>query len=156
MKDIREIYPNCVVTSEWGDEYFERQGDYDPLLESFEYEILLKIDDNDYSGDSRLILRDKNKYGILIFGWGSCSGCDALLACESYEEIESLRQYLKDSIKWFDSPEELLQFMKTHDWKGDFSWWSARSELEEFIKKSIKLLKKIIRKHEKISFYSKD
>ena len=57
---------------------------YQPLLESFG-EILLKVDDEDYSGDSRLIFKKGEMYGFLIFGWGSCSGCDWLQGCNSYE-----------------------------------------------------------------------
>ena len=65
--------------------------DYRPMIDSFGYEILLQVDDKDYQGDSRLLFRDVSRYGILIFGWGSCSGCDSLQACESLEDVEKLR-----------------------------------------------------------------
>ena len=63
MRPITEVYSD--------ESYF---GDYQPLLESFEYDILLQIDDNDYQGDSRLLFKDGDRFGILTFGWGSCSG----------------------------------------------------------------------------------
>lgn len=126
MKDIREIYPDedsgwfCI-------------GDYQPLLKSFGYPILLQVDDDDYQGDSRLIFQDGSKYGLLIFGWGSCSGCDSLQGCNSYEEVDALRNGLLNDIKWFGSASSMLEYLNTHDWEGDYSWRDekARQFVEE-------------------------
>lgn len=55
---------------------------YDPILNDLG-KVLFKLDEGSYSGDTRLIYTDSNsRYGILTFGWGSCSGCDALQSCE--------------------------------------------------------------------------
>lgn len=137
-KDIREVYPDAQ------DKYgFCAPANYDPLLESFGYEILLQVDDKDYQGDSRVLYRDGTRYGLLIFGWGSCSGCDALQACGSYEEIEELRKELHDGIRWFDSAEEALKYFEEHDWEGDFYW--NDDETKRFINEGIALLRKEVK-----------
>ena len=134
MKPIKEVYPPSKTQ-----EFFEVY-DYNPLLKSMGYEILLKVDDEDYQGDSRLILKNQSSYGILIFGWGSCSGCDALQGCKNYQDVEDLRNELNQSIKWLDSASECIKYIKAHDWKMDFSWHSK--EMNEFLKKAEKLLEK--------------
>ena len=140
MKPIKEIYPPSSV---FGDDYFYISSDYGPMLESMGYEIMLKVDDEDYQGDSRILFKNGNARGILIFGWGSCSGCDALQACESYEEVEELRDNLHRSIKWFDSAEDCLNHMETHDWELQFSWHC--DEMKEFLTKAKKMLKEEIK-----------
>jgi hypothetical protein len=132
MKDIREVYD----ASESG--YFYAY-DYSPLLESFGYEIVVQIDEHNYQGDSWLLFRDDNRYGYLCFGWGSCSGCDALQACGSYQEIEALQHELYNAILWFDSLDETLQWFYTHDWEGDYSW--SRGEQQQFRTEAINYLK---------------
>lgn len=96
---------------------------YQPILNSFGH-IIIQIDDQKHSGDSRILYLDEsyslNKYGILVFGWGSCSGCDALQSCESFEEIDSLIVELNNKILWFDSKSLALNYFLSHDWKGDF------------------------------------
>ena len=132
MKDIREVYD---PDQSWG------WGSYDPMLESMGYEIKVQVDDCDYQGDSRLLLKDGERYGILIFGWGSCSGCDALQACESIEEVGELRDELNDDIRWFNSKQEAVQFFKEHDWRGDWLYWSYnRDELRQYIIQSLGVL----------------
>ena len=138
MKDIKEVYPNLEVEDEFGYDFFERESDYKPLLESFGYEILLQVDDEGYQGDSRLIFRDGDKYGLLIFGWGSCSACDALRACESYEEIDNLRHGLLNDIRWFNSAKEILDYITRHDWTLEFCWYS--DEFKMFIEKAKEIL----------------
>lgn len=136
-KPIKEIYPK----HEWDIEHkdgFTEQSDYNPLLESLGHEILLKMDDEDYQGDSRILFKNGNSYGLLIFGWGSCSGCDALQACQSWKELEDLRNQLVNDIKWFDSSEDCLKYVKSHNWEGDFSWHAK--ETKEFVSKSVKIL----------------
>ena len=128
MKDIKEIYPD-----------YDKDGwissDYSLLLESFGYEKLLQVDDNDYQGDSRVLYKNNGQYGFLTFGWGSCSGCDALQACNSLEEVDQLRKELRNQIIW-KSHDEMLRYMKEHDWKGDYGY------SPEFVEKSIEILEK--------------
>lgn len=89
MKPISDVYPDA---GEYG--YFGVY-DYGPLIESIGHEVLVKVDDDDYQGDSNVLFRRADgAFGYLNFGWGSCSGCDALQACDSYEDLESLRNSL--------------------------------------------------------------
>jgi hypothetical protein len=127
MKPIADVY-------EAGTRYF---SGYQPLLDSFEYEILYQVDDEDYQGDSRIIFKDGDRYGVLIFGWGSCSGCDAMEACDSIEDVEKLRTELHDTIRW-GALEETIQYFKAHDWNGDFSYHAKETKI--FIEKGLKLL----------------
>lgn len=131
MTPIREVYP---PESDGSDPYFGG-ADYGPMLRSMGYEVLLEVSDNDYSGDSRLLYRDGGRIGYLMFGWGSCSGCDALQACSSYEDAEGLRADLHRGIKWFDSPADALTWVCAHDWDLDVG------SSGEFVEKAVALLK---------------
>lgn len=137
MKPINEVYPEHAADEARGESFYG-PADYGPLLESMEYEILLQKDDSDYQGDSRLLLRDGDRYGVLVFGWGSCSGCDALQACDSMKDIEALRTSLANSITWFDSKAACRGYFETHDWSGDFSYGS--DETKQFITEGKQLL----------------
>lgn len=118
MVDVKRLYKNANT------------GDYQPMIEAFGT-IVLQIDEDDYQGDSWVLYRDFNygnnfdvpgfKIGYLEFGWGSCSGCDALQACDSLDEIQELADELEQSIKWFDTEEEALDWFINHDWEGDWS-----------------------------------
>jgi thioredoxin-related protein len=134
VKSIKEVYPYCESNDEYS--WFDSPYDYTPMLDSFGFEKLLQVDDSDYQGDSRVLYKDDNRYGILIFGWGSCSGCDALQGCESFKELEDLQKELFDQIKWFESKEELLKYLTTHDWEGDYCWHAE--ETRDFVMKCIK------------------
>lgn len=123
MKNIQEVYPDF--------EYCE--SDYTPMLDSFGYEKLLQVDDDDYQGDSRILYRNGEQYGLLIFGWGSCSGCDALQDCNSLEEIDTLRLSLHESIVW-RTAQEMRDYLEQHDWQGDYAY------SPEFVEKAKELL----------------
>ena len=95
--------------------------DYDPMLKAFG-KIVIQVDDHDYQGDSRLLYDEYGRIGYLMFGWGSCSGCDALQACDTIDEVQELCDELQDSIKWFDDKKSALEWFENHDWEGDFSY----------------------------------
>ena len=140
MHPIEELYPDASYPY-----------DYRPMLESIG-EILLQVDDHDYQGDSRVlyhnpaslsdlhsIVGSSDEYGILIFGWGSCSGCDSLQSCTSHAEIEELRTSLMQGIQHF-SREECIQYLQHHDWEGDFH---NGDETREFVEKALLILEQL-------------
>lgn len=87
LTDIKRLYP---------DNYY---WDYQPLLNLLG-EIVIQEDEEGYQGDSFILYKKDDQYGYLNFGWGSCSGCDALQACTSIEEVHSLAETLNSDIHW--------------------------------------------------------
>ena len=130
IKNAEEIYPR-----EDGEFPYYLSG-YTPILEEFG-EILLRVDEDAWQGDTLVLYEKDGKYGWLRFGWGSCSGCDALQGCSSYKEIQELIDSLESSVQWFESKKEAIKFFKTHDWEGDYD---NGEEQQEFVRKAIALL----------------
>lgn len=104
---------------DYGWYYFD--GGYGTLVDSFEVETLLEEHDHDYQGDSYYLLKNGHQFGLLAFGWGSCSGCDALQAASSHAEVVALRDRLWESIEWM-TPEELAHYVENKDF--DTEWYS--------------------------------
>lgn len=97
-----------------GDFYY--MSDYGQLLESFEYEMICEAHDDDYQGSSLHIFKNGDEYGFLTFGWGSCSGCDALQDCHSKAEVTDLRNSLHKDIIWKGSRAEMNAYLDGKDW----------------------------------------
>jgi thioredoxin-related protein len=133
MKKIIEAHPNVFKNGR-----YDGLNAYEDIIDTFEYETILQVDDQDYQGDSRILLKDGDRYGLLIFGWGSCSGCDALQACETIEELDSLQESLYNSIIWYDSANEMYDFLKNRDWEVQSCWY--RQETKDFLQKVLDLL----------------
>jgi hypothetical protein len=113
----RTTYPG----REEADGSFNQVSNYGPMIVAFG-EIVLQVDDSDYQGDSRILYRRVGgQFGWLQFGWGSCSGCDALQGCDSYDDLQKLMDSTRESITWWDSAQEALDFFLKHDWEGDYS-----------------------------------
>ena len=128
MNTAKEIYPD--YEGGYG------PSDYGPMLDSFG-PVLLRVDDEDYQGDSRVLYKDGDRYGLLIFGWGSCGGCDALQACDTREEVDALIRELHEKVQWMSGP-EMLSYFQTHDWEGDYSYHAE--ETRRFVKEGTELL----------------
>ena len=131
---------------------FERLWDYQPILKLFG-EIILQVDDNDYHGDSRVIYKfrgdeeNEYKYGYLQFGWGSCSGCDALKACRTVHEVEDLIDMLDRQTIRFSNAQEALEYFENHDWEGDYSYHTEKQK--EFVKRATRLFRSLARKEKR-------
>ena len=137
MKTAIELYPEYASDEkEWG--YFCSPSNYQPILDEFG-EILVQVDDEDSAGDSRVLYRDDSRFGWLQFGWGSCSGSDALQGCSNMKEVQELIDSLQSEIEWFDSQEEAIKFFETHDWEGDYSW--REDKQKEFVQRSLGILR---------------
>lgn len=120
MKPIQDVYPDMG-------ENFYGPCDYAPLLESMGT-IVARVDQDDYQGDSWVLFRDGDRFGYLQFGWGSCSGCDALQSCSNYYEIETLRDSLVTQIRW-GTRGETVAYLRAID--PEVSW--APAELSSFV-----------------------
>jgi uncharacterized protein (TIGR02996 family) len=97
---MRPITENMV--SEYG-----ANIDYNELIATFEYTQILEDIQGDYQGTVYVLLQDGERLGILIYSYGSCSGCDGLQACESLKDLVDLQKELYESIKWYNNKNEL-------------------------------------------------
>lgn len=85
-----------------------------------------------YQGDTAAVLQVGTDYGYLSFGWGSCSGCDALEAAYGDEaEVQKVFDDLCRSIVWFDSLEGVKQHIKSRELANDYNCFST-SDWKEF------------------------
>ena len=128
MRPITEVYTDLFDADDR--DCFCSPYDYRPLLESIGHEILVQVDEENYQGDSYLLFRrEDGAYGFLEFGWGSCSGCDALQATQSVKEIEELRDRLVASISWHPDAAAALAHLNAD--KGD-QWYGSEDPYEDF------------------------
>lgn len=124
----------------------EYYGGYQGLYNEFGT-VVLEIDTGSYQGDTRVLFHNEDgKVGYLLFGWGSCSGCDAYEACNTTEDYQELMDRLYDSVHWFDTVEEALTYFENHDWEGDFDWYNE--ERKEFLDGAMEYLNKQIKNKE--------
>ena len=125
--DVRKLYED----SEWG------WYDYTPMIEAFG-NVAVREDVHDYQGDTWVLYDNNGKIGYLVFGWGSCSGCDALQGCVDFDELQDLCDRLEDGIMWFDNAAKALDWFEAHDWEGDWSWYYE--ECKDFVRKVFEYL----------------
>ena len=148
--DLKEILEK---TDEFWTEYKVKK-EYEALFgEYLDYDVLVKAIDlnidwhilttGSYQGDFWYIGLKDNKIYFLNIGYGSCSGCDALLAREDdIQGLISLQDSIKRDIREFDSFEELINWIVNgHEW-----WFSETNEILDFIRNEFDLDFEIVRK----------
>lgn len=102
---------------------FSSAYDYRPMGDKFG-QVLAWRSDDDYQGDTFAVIRDGSRYGFLKFGWGSCSGCDALQACHGMDDIATLARELYDGIVWCDTLPECVAYAERAEERNE---WYAKS-----------------------------
>lgn len=120
---------------------FDAPGDYDRMVADFG-EIILKTDEGYYQGDYLYILKRQvhktTEFGFLVVGYGSCSGCDALQGCSSWEEVQELYDSMKNNVKWTTSKKKLLREIIPQDVRY-VSWYEAKDQADFILKASAAL-----------------
>jgi len=123
---------------------YDRQYDYfnsprmEELIKSTNSDVINTTYLGNYSGDALMILRRDNKFGLLIFGYGSCSGCDALKACNDYKDLYNLREALHKSVIWKEYT-EFVEYLKDKDWDAEFYCAGDKKRttlIKQFVKES--------------------
>ena len=93
---------------------------YDEVLEELPGRLVSSVDLGDYQGDTLAVFKRRGKYAFLVFGWGSCSGCDALYGCNDWEDFCELRESLVGSMRWFPNLKGLQTYFKAKDWETEW------------------------------------
>lgn len=109
---------------------------YEEIVDSWGWEVEAFETFGSYQGDHLALLRDGESVGLVVFGYGSCSGCDELYASEpldedgDWSEVVALRDSLEDEIVWHPSPRALLDWI---DANPQNHWWSYDEEVQQWI-----------------------
>lgn len=104
--------------------------EYAPIIDSLAPAVVVRVDDDDYSGDTRVLLRDGERWGFVVIGWGSCSGCDALQSATTFGEIAELRNRIAGEVEWRESDVAMLEYLQGKDW--DASHFGRGDEIAAF------------------------
>lgn len=117
---------------------------YDALID-FIGEQVVWVTLSSYQGDHLYLLKERTtgQFGYLCQSYGSCSHCDILQGCVTFEDYEDLLEDMLDETIWFDSPQEAYTWFTERDWEGTHLWY-YREDLEEFIQKSLDVLMEAI------------
>lgn len=87
-----------------------------------------------YQGDYFVVYDGGDgKRGWLAFGYGSCSGCDALQQCDTSEEVHELVEGFRKSIEWFASEEDLVAYLDGRYLEGTPKWWYENKGVTEML-----------------------
>jgi hypothetical protein len=124
----RDLYPDA-------DENVFGVYNYNPIIHSMG-KVAWEMDIGDYQGTMYRILHnsDENAWGYLEIGWGSCSVCDMLRACKSYEDVDRLIRRIEADIRWYTSRKALAEYLNN---EKEF-WFYGSDEKFEMLKQSLK------------------
>lgn len=110
---------------------------YSSLPKLLGAKTLAWCDDHDYQGDSHALLEHGGEFGFLTFGWGSCSGCDAMEAAYGDRAAErAVLDGLCESIIWFATLREAKDHVSSRDTANHFGchgdgWEEFTKEVSE-------------------------
>lgn len=101
MKDLREALADKLAED-------RPSVGYRDLIDTMGFDVLAEKDFGSYQGDTVVSLRDGERVGILVFGYGSCSGCDEIEGIMSYGKLDNdklrdltaLRDKMAGNIMW--------------------------------------------------------
>lgn len=134
--DAKDVYPDWTE----GD----GPSSYTPIYEHLG-EVLLDVALGTYQGSTMLLLKKGGLYAYHTFGWGSCSGCDVLQACDTWKDLQELVDHvvLEVESKW-KTAEEVLLFLDSHDWEVDHTFMTDEQDARGFLKDAKEILQEAL------------
>lgn len=121
--EIEDALPIKITGERYGMKINGEYPSYETLVESTTKRVdwTINAGTNNYQGDLYLFGESNDDAGYYYYvriGYGSCSGCDALEACDTPEELISLRDEIKRSIIRFDTLKEFETYIN-----DDEAYW---------------------------------
>lgn len=135
MKTIKECFPDLSNEHGWLSNCPSRVE----LLASCGADVLVDVEEGSYQGQGFVLLKRGDEYGYVNYWYGSCSGCDSLMAAHTIEDIERERSELVESIQWDRDRSRLLEHIKADRPFSDSNWDDASTH-PDFLVKAMKVL----------------
>ena len=120
-------------------DWFDADPSIDGLVASWGYGVVASKTFGSWQGDIAYIFANGDRLGIIVIGYGSCSGCDAFEAATPFgddadwSQLESLRFEWREAVRWFDSPVEALVALDLASARGS-DWWVFDKEIIEWLR----------------------
>lgn len=119
------------------DEWFFPEDSYDSLVASAGT-IIKDWNIGDWQGDYVYLLKNGDKFGFTVVGYGSCSYCDALQSCDNQEEVDILKESIVKDIFW-GTAEEVEAYAIKEDanrwYYHEHEWKTIKRELKAELRK---------------------
>lgn len=101
---------------------------YEDLIEFTGIEVLGSQTFGDYQGDYVFLVRSGERLGVVVVGYGSCSGCDALEgACDDQAELEALAWSIRRDVIWGSLDELRLELAAN----SGLQWYGTSAGFQE-------------------------
>jgi hypothetical protein len=117
-------------------EWYSPPMSYDEMVET-QGDIIKDWTLGYYQGDYVYLLKNGDKYAFTVIGYGSCSGCDNLQACENDEEFNELKDDVISSIVW-GTKQDVLDYVTNQEanrwYFHEEDWAEIRKEIMEILK----------------------
>lgn len=115
----REVFPETAKRMETENWFYAVEG-YNAIVQHCG-EVLVEASDHDYQGDTFALVRGKDgRVGYVQFGWGSCSGCDALQACNTLADLGRLANSIVNEVRWFSDVAEARTWLAGAEERNDY------------------------------------
>lgn len=109
---MRNLFEVFKINAKQAFPNFEGYLSYESIVKEIGH-IIIENHVADYSGDSWYLLKSRGNgdYILVSFSWGSCSGCDMLLACSNHEDLQGVINIILSNSYIFDSLEDLKDYI---------------------------------------------
>lgn len=101
---------------------------WDGIVSSWPYEVVDFSTFGSYQGDHTVLLRDGDRWGWIVIGYGSCSGCDALEAAADWgdpywnDDVVRLAESAREGVRW-GSATELADYLESNLQENDWYYY---------------------------------
>ena len=123
----------------WASEYVT----YEDIVKSWGWRVLNFETFGSYQGDHLALLERPGQVGLIVFGYGSCSGCDELDAITPWDyddepgdwtPVIDFAAQLRDAVHWEPSRDALRDWI---DASPENRWWSYDAEIAAWLNSNL-------------------
>lgn len=116
-------------------EYYSPPMGYDQIVAT-QGEVIKDWVIGHWQGDYVYLLKNKDLYSLVVVGYGSCTGCDALQSCNNDQEFNELYEDIIRRIVW-GTKQDMLNDLNNEE---NNRWYYHEDEWVDIRKDVIEIL----------------